>query len=202
MSFIFSAVNGSHIGQADQPIPAGTFYGTAFGQGVHDMMLSSIYRMSEYDGAQEYDEETNPMVRQAEANHYAQQEGLDFKFQTDVTMDEMNLLLRRHTEKRDRDMILQQGSTDGWRIAGSMGVQFIASQLNPLDMALNFIPIVGTGAKGKAAAEIGMIGRAFQRVLISEEALAARGLALKGYTASGVEGVGVYGSNPNLASNG
>jgi hypothetical protein len=189
MSFIFSQVNPSHIGEADQPIPATTFYGAALDQGIHDSALASIYRMSEYHWTQEADEETNPMIKAADANHYAQQSGLpNVKFDKDVTMDEMTLVVDRQFQEQQRQLILSAGMTDGWRTVGSIGAGFVGSILNPLDLALNFVPIVGTGTKAANATKGGLIARAMTRGIVKEETLQASGLALKGYTAAMIEG--------------
>jgi len=64
--------------------------------------------------------------------------------------------------------------------------------LNPLDLALNFIPVVGVGAKGAEAMKLAgqgtRLSRTLSRGLIANETIEAAGLGLKGYTAAVIEG--------------
>lgn len=185
MSFIFSQVNGSAIGSSAPEVGAGTFYGTAFDQGWYDSMLSSIYRLSEYNESLKEDPFWNPRLNKDQARQFAQEQGVDLTFDQDPTQDEVNLLIRRHIEKRDREQILTAGAEGTMRTAGQIGVQFLGSVLNPVDLPLMFVPIVGTASKAKGASTL---GNALRRGIVTEEALAARGLALRGYTAAVVEG--------------
>lgn len=192
MSFIFSQVSPSKIGEAAQPYGAADYYGAALDQGIHDQAFQSIYRMSEYHLAQDEDPVLNPTIPASEANHSAQQEGVDLKFTLDPTLDEYNVLMDRKIKERDRNLILSGGADGIMRSAGAVGVGFLGSVLNPLDMALNFVPIVGTGSKvatGAKAVGVGAkVGRALERGIITEQTLAARGIAMKGYTAAIIEG--------------
>jgi hypothetical protein len=142
--------------------------------------------MSEYSLAKEYDPELNPYIPRKEAIDWAKNEGVDINFDYDPTSDEMSLLVERKREENDRQAILAAGTTGGGRVAGRMGVQFLGSILNPLDLPLMFLPIVGSGAK--AAQGTTTLSRVLSRGLVTEEALAARGLAMKGYTAAIIEG--------------
>jgi hypothetical protein len=192
MSFIFSQVNPSKIGEAAQPYGAADYYGAALDQGLHDRASASLYRMSEYNIAQDEDPVLNPRIPASEANHYAQQEGVDLKFTIDPTIDEYTVLMDRKTKERDRNLILSGGADGIMRSAGAIGVGFIGSLLSPLDLALNFLPIVGVGAKaatGVKAVGIGAkVSRALSRGIVTEQTLAARGIAMKGYTAAIIEG--------------
>jgi hypothetical protein len=148
--------------------------------------------MSEYNIAQDEDPVLNPRIPASEANHYAQQEGVDLKFTIDPTIDEYTVLMDRKTKERDRNLILSGGADGIMRSAGAIGVGFIGSLLSPLDLALNFLPIVGVGAKaatGVKAVGIGAkVSRALSRGIVTEQTLAARGIAMKGYTAAIIEG--------------
>jgi len=186
MSMLFSTVNGSALPSAKSDIPSSTFYSTAFEQGMKESMLTSLYRMSEYSLAKEYDPELNPYIPRKEAIDWAKNEGVNINFDYDPTSDEMSLLVERKREENDRQAILAAGTTGGGRIAGSMGVQFLGSILNPVDLPLMFLPIVGSGAK--AAQATSAVSRIVARGLVTEEVLAARGLAMKGYTAAIIEG--------------
>lgn len=188
MSFIFSTVNGSHIGGTRPEVNGGMFYGTAFEQGTRESMLTSLYRMSEYQLTQDVDDFWNPMMKKEDANHWAQQNGIsDLKFDKDTPTDEVLLLTRRHIEERDRQLILSSGADGSWgRAAGRFGTQFLGSVLNPLDLPLMFVPVVGNA--GKAAQMEGRLGAALTRGMVTEESLAAKGLAMRGYTAAMVEG--------------
>jgi hypothetical protein len=192
MSFIFSQVNPSKIGEAAQPYGAADYYGAAFDQGLHDRASASLYRISEYNAAQDEDPVLNPRIPASEANHYAQQEGVDLKFTLDPTIDEYTVLMDRKTKERDRNLILSGGADGIMRSAGAIGVGFIGSLLSPLDLALNFLPIVGVGAKAATGAKAVGIGakvsRALSRGIVTEQTLAARGIAMKGYTAAIIEG--------------
>lgn len=149
-------------------------------------MFTSLYRMSEYSLAKEYDPELNPYIPRKEAIDWAKNEGVDINFDYDPTSDEMSLLVERKKAENDRQSILASGTTGGGRVAGRMGVQFLGSILNPLDLPLMFLPIVGSGTK--AAQGTTAVSRVLSRGLVTEEALAARGLAMKGYTAAIIEG--------------
>lgn len=189
MSFIFSQVNGSHIGNAATPIDPETYYGTALESGIHNSVFASIYRFSEYDQTTTPDPELNPMVSKEDANHLAQSNGLSsLKFTEDKPLDEVSLLIDRHSKERDRGIILSEGNTGTFRGAGAMGVGFLGSMLNPLDLALNFVPIVGTAGKAESLAKAGFVARAMSRGLVTAETLESAGLGLKGYTAAVVNG--------------
>lgn len=193
MSFIFSQVNPSKTGNAATPFGAGDFYGAALDEGIHSQTFESIWRMSEYHLAGDFDEETNPLLPTAEANHQAQQAGLDLKFSIDPTLDEFNLLMNRKIAERDRQTILSSGADNIMRSAGAMGVGFLGSLLNPLDLGLMFLPVVGEAAKAEAvgakfAGVGGKIAAGLERGLVTEEQLAKAGIAFKGYTAAAVTG--------------
>lgn len=189
MSFLVSNATPSRVGGTSPQIGGGDFYGTAFKQGVYDQFFTSLYRMSEYQQSLDVDDELNPLIPQEQANHNMQQQGIDLKFDRDVSMDEMNLLARRKVEEQDRLNLLASGDADsGWgsgRSWGRFGTQFLGNVLSPIDLPLMFIPIVGTSAKVAGAGRLGSIAR---RGLVTEEALAAKGLAFKGYTAAIIEG--------------
>jgi len=186
MSMLFSTVNGSALPSAKSDIPSSTFYSTAFEQGIKEQFLTSLYRMSEYSLAKEYDPELNPYIPRKEAIDWAKNEGVNINFDYDPTSDEMSLLVERKIAENDRQAILAAGTTGAGRIAGRMGVQFLGSILSPVDLPLMFLPIVGSGAKAVQATSV--VSRIAARGLVTEEVLAARGLAMKGYTAAIIEG--------------
>lgn len=191
MSFIFSQVNPSKYGENATPFTTMEFAEAALDQGIYYTAYQSIYRMSEYYLAGDEDPVLNPLIPAAEANHAAQQEGLDLKFDIDVTMDEYNLMVKRKIAERDRNTILQtaEGALD---TAGMIGVGFLGSLLNPLDAALNFVPIVGSSARAANLAKVGTIGARvggiLERGVVTSEQLNAARLAMKGYTAAIIEG--------------
>jgi hypothetical protein len=95
----------------------------------------------------------------------------------------------RKTKERDRNLILSGGADGIMRSAGAMGVGFLGSLLSPLDLALNFFPIVGVAGTGAKAVGIGAkVSRALSRGIVTRQTLAARGIAMKGYTAAIIEG--------------
>ena len=182
MSFILSNSSPSRVGGTSVDVPASTFYKTAFEQGLSDMAFTSLWRMGDLAEARAVDDVVNPMVFKEDANAFMKEKGLDISFDKDVTMDEMNLLADRAEAQRDRQLILSAGNEEGgwgsFRTYGQIGTQFLGSILSPVDLPLMFVPIVGTSTKG------GMLARG----LVTQETLAAKGLAFRGYTASIIEG--------------
>ena len=186
MSLILSQVNGSQIGEAKTKVDAATYYGTAFKQGVVNQAFTSLWRMSEYQAAQDEDPQLNPMIKKDEATSYLKSQGLDVKFDKDVTQNEMSLVAKRHFDERDRQAILSAGAEGNLRATGNFGMQMLGSVLSPVDLPLMFLPVVGTSTKVAGA---GKAMTLLRRGIVTEEALADAGLAFKGYTAAMIEGV-------------
>ena len=179
MSFLFDQVQGSRIGQADPTIDRGEFYGTAFSEGAHNSSFASLYKIGEYMAAGEVDQ-YNPLVPKEQANHYMQQLGLDLKFDEDTPQDRLNLLSSRKLKEQDRQRIIQAGIEQDQgtvRAVGTFGTEFLGSTLNPVDLPLMFVPIVGNAAK------IGEASTVLTRGLVTAERLNELGIGMKGYTA-------------------
>ena len=56
---------------------------------------------------------------------------------------ELNILLRRHREQRERQLILSRATP--WQQVGAFGAGLAASFIDPLNIASAFIPVVGPG---------------------------------------------------------
>lgn len=135
-----------------------SFLGASFEQGWHDSIFASIQRMSELEIAKDYDPETNPYVNKDKANEIAKNQGLDLHFDEDPTVEEFSLL-RQRKEKENARLIRLNAAEGFWKNAAGMGAGLLGSVANPLDLAVAFVPIVGTGGKalqaGKAAGVLG-----------------------------------------------
>lgn len=190
MSFIFSDLAPSKLGEASPRIPASTYYGAAFEQGVHDSMLGSIYRWSDYQATLDPDPFFNPYISRQTAENWARRSGVQgLEFEDDMTQEEVGLLIKRKYEEQNRYRILAAGGQGATRKVGMFGTAFLGSIANPLDLPLMFIPVVGSASKAATLSKAGKVGASYlARGLITEEALIEHGLLLKGYTAAMLEG--------------
>lgn len=149
-------------------IPFSQFVGVAFEQGVNDSALASIQRMTELDILND-----GPLLQPKEANErYGLQDILTF----DAPVHEPVAQAIRARKDRElyRQFVLENGSPGliSPRGLAGFGAMMLGNISNPLDMALNLVPIVGPGktavSLGRAAARTGSI---FTRGLIPRSAL-------------------------------
>lgn len=211
MSLILSQFNPSRIGQAslEESTTAGTAFSYSFQQGFDELNPYKFgYKLGEFLALDEPDAETNPMIPVNEANAYAKEtSGFDAPiFKHPVTFDEMNVVVRRHKEERDQQLTMAaamenagKGRTAGAWVSGMAG-----SMLNPTNLALMFVPVVGEEqVAARFAAQGKNLQARFARGLITRESLEASGMGLKGYTASVIDGaVGMgIGEVPHTISN-
>lgn len=124
-----------------------------FDQGVHDQGFNQIKEWVEgeiySDGAQ---------ISPQEANERFSLPGLEFN--EPVNEGFARLLYRRKQKEIARHTIMQQGDKGlaSMRGIGSMAVSVIANNLNPLDFAFNFVPVVGQTRYGKPLANLTRAG--------------------------------------------
>jgi hypothetical protein len=172
MPFTFSPPRPSMHGLYSRPqIPLGEYLGVAMEQGVHDSMLSSIGNLEEQSLYR-----TGNMLDPEDAN---KKYGLPtLNFDEPIYESEAKLLNERKQAELRRMYYLTHGAPDGILSArglAGIGAGFIGSIMNPLDFAVNFLPIVGSTA---AAARAQALGRGALRqgiargLLTTEEALA------------------------------
>jgi hypothetical protein len=146
-------------------VPLNRYLGAAWEQGVEDSAFSAISHMTENIIYSE-----GNRISPEEANKKYAVEGLNF--QTPVYENVARMMRDRHQRRLDRELMMESTKTFSGRWWGGMGVGVLASFTNPLDFALNFMPIVGSE---RAAASVGRgaFRQNLARGLISEEALAA-----------------------------
>lgn len=173
MPFALSPMRPIETGRVENfEVPYSQFLATSFEQGMHDSMFNSIMQMTEQDL-----ERSGPMLSAEEANKRYGMEDLQFSGMTYES--EARLLNERKQAEARRTFFLSQGNRDGLvskRGLSGMGASMIGSILNPLDMGINFLPVIGSEV---AAAKLGSMGAGTFRQglahgLISTEAIGAR----------------------------
>lgn len=167
--FAFSQIDPEAKGQVtDMEVPIGKYLRTSISQGIHDSIYSQWWRLNER-WAEERDTEY-PMLSAEEANkHYSTP---SLRFEEPVRENIAMMLQSQHQEQAARTFHLTNDNHT--IIAGAMGMSasMLASMLNPVDLALMFMPIVGQETKLAAGANALGRGRAALRTgLITRETL-------------------------------
>jgi hypothetical protein len=170
--FAFSRAEGRTMGEVTRlDLPLDRYLGAAARQGWNDSLFATVMRLTEN---QIYDD--GPMMSPEQAN---KEYGLPtLKFDGPVRKERARLMNERKRAELDRQFYLDSADFFSWRNAAGMPTQMISSMLNPLDIGLSFLPIVGSAARAKSASVLGRASwrRALEHGLITEEALLQRGL--------------------------
>jgi hypothetical protein len=146
-------------------VPLNRYLSAAWEQGVEDSAFSSVAQITE-----NYIWGEGNRISAEEANKKYAVEGLNF--QTPVYESVARMMRDRHQRRLDRELMLQSAPTFSGRWWGGLGVGVLASFTNPLDFALNFIPIVGSERAASLVGR-GALRQSLARGLITEEALMA-----------------------------
>lgn len=169
--FAFSQLRGDVGGiRSAVDVPFGEYLSVAFEQGVHDSMFHSVSAMRELDMEREGDYLTPEELNRKYAIG-------TLKFDRSTYEGEARLLRERKEAEMRRQYYLSQGNPGGIFSARGMagiGAGFLGSVLNPLDLSVNFLPIVGSEvAAGRlAAGGAGLGRRMLARGLITGEEVA------------------------------
>lgn len=199
MPFVFSQKLPISAGQVSTlPVSTGEYLASSFEQGVHDSMFSSIMNLREMSLADE-----GPWLTADEANS---KYGLPtLTFDKSIRESQAEILNHRKSNELTRSLYLEEGNHDGlFSVKGGAGLAagFLGSVLNPLDLSVNFLPIVGSEVQAAKLARLGSFRQGLARGVITEEALAMSVPAIPRLTAAFIEGgVGNFVAEiPHLAS--
>lgn len=171
MPFGFSPIRQFDTGRVtDFKIPFSEFIGNSFDQGVSDSMFHSIMSMREFDLAND-----GKLLSKEEATKKYGLPGLNFT--EHIHENRARLLNRRHITAASRDFYTSQGNRDGLfskRGLSGLGASMIGNILNPLDFAINFLPVVGSTriASQLGSAGAGVFRQRLARGIITSESLA------------------------------
>lgn len=171
MPFAFSKLQPIEGGRVSEiQIPLGQYLSNAFTQGVHDSMFSSIAAMEELDLEKE-----GRFMSATEANDTYGLGGR-LNFTEPIYESQARLLRDRKEAEMRRSFYLSMGNPDGFfsaRGAAGLGASIVGNILNPLDFAINFVPIVGSEAAGLRAAKLGRgaFRQRIERGLVTAETL-------------------------------
>ena len=165
--FSFPQIDPETTGRVERiPIPLDRYLGASFGQGFHDSAFNSVSRYSEL--TMDNMDESSPMLDPETANQrYAVG---DLKFTEPVREVAAQTMNERKRSEMDRQFLLANGFSGG-RLAPGIAAQILGGVLNPLDLGLMFIPVVGQEAAAAkiAAAGGGALRQAIARGLITRE---------------------------------
>jgi hypothetical protein len=149
MGFAFSQVQPETTGNVEQmSVPLNHFVEASFEQGKHDSIFANIWRSAEL-----YQEERDtdyPMLTAEQANKDYSAPGLTWD--NPVRENVAHYIQDQHVAQQERNFYLNSDSKSYARSAAGLSSSMIASMLNPLDAALMFMPVVGSG---KAAVGLG-----------------------------------------------
>lgn len=187
--FAFSQIEPRTGGQVSHETPPlGRYLGAAFDQGWEDSAFASVEHMTEMSLA-----DTGPGIMESlmmtgneihaamskgrisaeEANKKYALPGLTFD--QPVVEAQARLINERRQKDLERSYYLDEADTSPGRWVGGLGVRIAAGMMNPLDLGVNFFPVVGS--EERAANLLGRGGRfagpraALARGLIAEESL-------------------------------
>ena len=166
MSFAFTAVRPETQGQdTDMTVPMGDYLSASFEAGWGGT-LGKIHDFGKY--LAEAGDDTSPMLTPEQLNKdYPVAEKWTAPARESVGM----LLASKHEEEVRRSFYLQNDNHSFVAGAMGMGTSMVASILNPVDLALMFVPVVGPGARLGPVTETEMAAGALGRVGRFREAL-------------------------------
>jgi hypothetical protein len=179
MSFAFTAVRPETQGQdTDMEVPMSDYLSASFEQGWGGT-LGKIHDFGKY--LAEASDETSPMLTPEQLNRdYPVAEPWTAPARESVAM----LLKDKHEEELRRSFYLQNDNHSFVAGAMGMGTSMVASLLNPVDLALVFVPVVGPGARLGPVTEAQMAAGALGRVGRFREALNTGILTTRGELAA------------------
>ena len=179
--FAFSQIEPTDSGFVQKmPVPLGRYLDASFDQGWHDSMWMSIRRMREI-GLAEMDD--SPVIQPDELNKRFGSNGLKFDSPTKESVAQ--IMFDRKEAENTRDYILNNGSAGFFsgRNAGGMAAGMLAQMMNPLDLSVMLMPVVGEAKMIPAITRAGMtripvetlspVRQALARGLITREGIIA-----------------------------
>lgn len=104
-----------------------------------------------------------PYIPAEELNEKYSKEGLFFY--EDEKQDVVDLLLERKLAERKRQSIIQRGPQDNLSGALKFGASFVASAVDPINIAVSFIPVVGQARFASMVARSGFTRARFYKGL-------------------------------------
>lgn len=151
-------------------VPFDDYLQSAFSEGIHSSILANIYQASVM--AQEMSDEIFPILEPDVANRlYPLPNGE--KWESPVRENVAMLLLKKRQEENERLFYLEGDSNSLGRKLAGFATTTVASMLNPVDLALLFLPVVGQETKiAKGASILGRGKAIIKEGLITREALA------------------------------
>ena len=156
--FAFSQVQPETTGSIqDMEVPMSTYLKSSIDQAIHTDPIPQISRWSELQAANDNDQ---PKLSAEEANKQYGMEG--FKFEEPITDEAASLLADRHKAQMDNNFSLSNDNHSLLAKAAGTTVGMIASMIDPVNLALMFMPVVGEATKlgpVESASELGMLGR-------------------------------------------
>jgi len=185
--FSFSTIEPNRIGQVTKwDVPLNEWMGLKFGAGTDDTLGNAISRATE-DFIWDDDNPVRPDV----LNRIYGIDG-QLKFDAPLSAQRARLMHERKRKELERLSYLESAS-HSWasgKAAAGFAAAMVGSLFHPADLGLSFLPFIGSE---KAAAQVAKLGggawrSALQRGVISEEALAARGVPFHRLTAAVIDG--------------
>jgi hypothetical protein len=184
--FSFPQIDPETTGRVTQmPVPLEKYLSASFDAGQHDSAFNSVMRMSEL-GIDEADQ-TSPMLDAETANKkYAVG---DLKFDQPIRESVAQTINQRKKDEMDRQFYLSNGVSRG-RFLPGMSASILGGMMNPLDLGLMFVPIVGEErlAAKLATGGAGAVRQAIARGLITHEAIVASGIPVPRLVGSVIQG--------------
>ena len=136
--FAFSQVQPNTVGRIDKMnVPFTDYLSTSVDEALHLSPIPGIYRSSELYFAK-YNEQL-PISPELANERYAL---ADLRFNEPITEEAAQLLRDRKQAELDRAYILSSDQNALTKIAG-MGTGMVASLVDPVNLALMFVPVVG-----------------------------------------------------------
>jgi hypothetical protein len=151
-----------------------SYYGTVAWDAIYHSPFSGAYRFSELTlaktgilGGVSWNMEEGLTRDQNEGDRQAllltsqeatQKYGLggQLKFDEPIREDVAQITYRRKIAENDRNYVLQSGAISGFRQAAGLGVGMAATLVDPINVAMMFVPVVGEARMAQMAAKYGV----------------------------------------------
>lgn len=164
--FAFSQIDPETRGQVtDMEVPMSKYLRASMSQGLHDSIYAQWWRLNERWAEERDDSYPLLTVEEVKKNY-----GIDTKepMRENIAM----MLQSQHQAQAERDYLLANDNHSILAAGLGMSATMLASMLNPVDLALMFVPIVGQETKLAAGANALGRGRAALRTgLVTRETL-------------------------------
>ena len=172
--FAFSQIQPETTGNvSDMPVPFDSYMESTVESALHETPTAMLYRWSELK-----QQENDDMQTKLSADEANKLYGIgDLQFSEPINETAASLLHDRKQVEIDRNFDLQNDNHSLISKGIGMSAGMASSMIDPVNLAMMFLPVVGTAAKLGPVTELGMLGRgamireAISQGLIQREAL-------------------------------